>query len=124
MRIAAFAGNRIHRFDVVGAVAIQELVHHRDDVVFAHAGAQFLVHEVIGAIDHRGGAVEQVDLVGALDLARFQHDLLAVDDLEAGLLQFEHHRRFDDVDPDRHLLDAGFLEQAEDFLGVFLHQAE
>ena len=83
---------------------VEELVDLGDDVVLAHAGLELLVDEVIGAVDHRGGAVEQRDLVGRLDLARLQHGLLAVGDLEAGLLQFEHHRRLDDVDADRHLL--------------------
>ena len=80
--------------------------------------------QVIGAVDHRGGAVEQRDLVGRFDLARFQHGLLAVGDLQPGLLQFEHHRRLDDVDADRHLFEAGFLDQRRDLLGVALHQAE
>ena len=68
--------------------------------------------------------VKQRDLVDVLDLARLQHDLLAVLDLEAGLLQLEHHRRLDDVDADRHLVDAGFAQQRGDFLGVIFHQAE
>ena len=80
--------------------------------------------QVIGAVDHRGGAVEQRDLVGAFDLARFQHHLLAVRDLQPGLLQLEQHRRLDDVDADRHVGDAGFAEDRGDLLGVALHQAE
>ncbi len=58
MRIAALAGNRVHRFDVVGAVAIKEVIDHSDDVVLAHARPQFLVNEVIGAVNHRGGVVQ------------------------------------------------------------------
>ena len=86
---------------------VEELVDLGDDVVLAHAGLELLVDQMIGAVDHRGGAVEQRDLVADLDLARLQHDLLAVGDLEPGLLQFEHHRRLDDVDADRHVGDAG-----------------
>ena len=41
VRIAALAGDRVDRFDVVGAMAIQELVDHADDVVLAHAGRSF-----------------------------------------------------------------------------------
>ena len=104
MRVAALARDGVDRLDVVGAVAIEELVDLGDDVVLAHAGLELLVDQVIGAVDHGGGAVEQRDLVDALDLARLQHHLLAVGDLEAGLLQFEHHRRLDDVDADRHLV--------------------
>ena len=65
------------------AVAIKELVDLGDDVVLAHARLELLVDQVIGAIDHGGGAIEQRDLVDVLDLARLQHDLLAVGDLEA-----------------------------------------
>jgi hypothetical protein len=111
VRIAALAGDRVDRLDVVGAVAIEELVDLGDDVVLAHAGLQFLVDEVVGAVDHRGGAVQQRDLVGRLDLARLQHHLLAVLDLEPRLLQLEHHRRLDDIDADRHIGDAGLADQ-------------
>ena len=58
MRIAALAGDGVDRLDVVRAVAIQELVDHGDDVVLAHAGLELLVDEVIGAVDHGGGAVQ------------------------------------------------------------------
>ena len=80
--------------------------------------------EVIGAVHHRRGAIEQRDLVDALDLARLKHDLLPIGDLQARLLQLEHHRRLDDVDPDRHLVDAGFFQQRSNLLGMALHQAE
>jgi len=98
MRIAALAGDRVDRLDVVGPVAAQELGRHRDDVGLAHPGLELLADQVIGAVHHGGGAVEERDLVDALDLARLQHDLLAVDHLE-GLLQFEQHQRLDDVEP-------------------------
>ena len=66
MRIAALAGDRVDRLDVVGAVGVEELVDLGDDVVLAHARLELLVDQVIGAVDHRGGAVEQRDLVGAI----------------------------------------------------------
>ena len=72
----------------------------------------------------RGGAVQQRDLVGGLDLARLQHHLLAVGDLEAGLLQFEHHRRLDDVDADRHVDHSGLADQRGDLAGMLGHQSE
>ena len=87
-------------------------------------GRSFSLMRSIGAVDHRGGAVEQRDLVGRFDLARAEHDLLGVLDRQPGLLQFEHHRRLDDVDADRHLGDAGGLEDRRHLLGVMLHQAE
>jgi hypothetical protein len=105
-------------------VGIEELVDLGDDVVLPHARLELLVNEVIGAVDHGGGAVEQRDLVGRLDLARLQHDLLSVLHFQAGLLQFEHHRRLDDVDADRHVGDAGLLDQRGKLLRVALHQPE
>ncbi len=124
MRIAALAGDGVDRFHVVGAVGVEELVDLGDDVVLAHARLELLVDQMIGAVDHRRGAVQQRDLVGRFDLARFEHDLLAVLDGQAGLLQFEHHRRLDDVDADRHLGDAGLAQDRGHLLGVVLHQAE
>ena len=44
--------------------------------------------------------------------------------LQAGLLQFEHHRRLDDVDAERHVGDAMLLEDRSDLLGMALHQPE
>ena len=41
-----------------------------------------------------------------------------------GFLQFEHHRRLDQVDADRHVADAGLAQERSDLLGVPLHQAE
>ena len=124
MRIAALARDRVDRLDVVGAVRVEELVDLGDDVVFADARTEHFIDHVIGAIDHRGRAVEQRDLVGRLYLARAQHDLLAVLYLEPGLLEFEHHRRFDDVNADRHLGDPRGFENRGHFFGMTLHQAE
>ena len=68
---------------------------------------------------------KQRDLVDRLDLARLQHGLLAVGDLEARLLQLEQHRRLDDVDADRHLGDAGLLHAARRSRSACsLHQPE
>src|SRR6266480_883323 len=49
---------------------------------------------------------EQRDLVRALDLARVEHHLLAVADLEAQALQLEQERRLDQVDAEWHPGDA------------------
>ena len=65
VRVAALARNGVDGLDVVGAMVIEELVDLGDDVVLAHAGFQMLVDQVIGAVDDRGRAVEQRDLVGA-----------------------------------------------------------
>ena len=122
VRIAALARDGVDGLHVVGAVLIKKLIHVGDDVVLAHARLELLVDEVVGAVDHGGGTVEQRDLVDVLELARLQHDLLAVLDLEPGLLELEQHRRLDDVDADRHGVDAGLLDQRGDLLGVALHQ--
>ena len=77
-----------------------------------HARLQLLPDHVIDAVDHRGGLVEQHDLVDVLDLAGIEHHLLAVDDLHSRLLQFEEHRRLGEIDADRHVGDAGLPKQA------------
>ena len=123
VRIAALAGDGVDRLDVVGAHLVEHLVGLRDDVVLADARLQLLPDHVVGAVDHRGGLVEQDDLVDVLDLAGVEHDLLAVDDLHAGLLQLEEHRRLGEVDADRHVGDAGLLRSDHDLLGMALHQA-
>jgi hypothetical protein len=43
---------------------------------------------------------------------------------QPGLLQLEHHRRFDNVDADRHLGHARGLEYRRHLLGVMFHQPE
>jgi hypothetical protein len=47
--------------------------------------------------------------------ARGEHRLLAVAHLDAELLQFQHHRRLDDVDAERHVAHALGFEQRLDF---------
>ena len=124
VRIATLAGNRVDRLDVIGPVPVQEFVNLGDDVVLANARFELLVDQVVGAVHHGGGAVEQRDLIDVLELARLEHHLLAVFDLQPRFLQFEHHRRLDDVDADRHFVGAGLLDQRGDLLGVPLHQPE
>ncbi len=89
---------------------IEELVDLGDDVVFAHARPQHFIDDVVGTIDHCGRAIEKCDFVGRFDFTRAQHDLLAVFDLDPGLLELEHHWRLNDVDADRHFGDACRLE--------------
>jgi hypothetical protein len=68
--------------------------------------------------------VSKLDLVPVLDLARGQHDLLAVDDLDAFFLQRVEHRGFGVVHAHRHVGHARVLDQLRDHLGVFAHQPE
>jgi hypothetical protein len=119
MRVAALAGDRVDRLHVVRAHLVEQLVRQRDDVVFAHAGFQLLVDHVVDAIDHAGRLRQKLDLVPVLDLARAQHDLLAVDDLDAFFLQRVEHRGFGIVDAHRHVGHARVLDQLRDHLGVF-----
>ena len=124
VRVAALAGDGVDRLDVVRAEPVEHLVRLGDDVVLADARLQLLVDHVIGAVDHGRGLVQQHDLVDVLDLARVEHDLLAVDDLHAGLLQLEEHRRLGEVDADRHVGDAGVAQERHDLVRVALHQAD
>ena len=85
MGIAPLARNGVDGLHIVGAVGVEEFVDLGDNVVLANAGPKFLIDQVIGAVDHGGRAVEKRNLIGRLDLTGFQHDLLAVLHLEAGL---------------------------------------
>jgi len=62
----------------------------------AHRPVELLVR----GVDHHAGRVQQRDLVLRLDYARFLHQLLAIDDLDAGVLKREQHRGLDSVDAD------------------------
>jgi hypothetical protein len=72
----------------------------------------------------RGRLGQQLDFVPVLDLARCQHDLLAVNDVDAFFLQRVEHGGFGIVHAHRHVGHAGILDQLRDHLGVFAHQAE
>jgi hypothetical protein len=78
---------------------------------------------VICGVHHRGGLVEQHDLIDILDLACVEHDLLSVDDLETDALQLQPHARFNEVHPKRHVRDAGLDKQIFDLFRVTLHQS-
>ena len=70
---AALAGDRVDRLDAVRAHLVQALRRERDDLALLHAGLERFGDVLVNAVDHRGGHVEQRDLVDALDLARLQH---------------------------------------------------
>ena len=84
----------------------QELRDVRDELALADARLQLLGDQLVGAVDHRAGRVQQRDLVDRLDLAGVEHRLLAVADEDALVLERREHRRLDDVDADRHVGDA------------------
>ena len=58
MRVAALAGNRVDRLDVVGAELVEHLVGERHDISLAHPRLQLLPDHVIDAVDHRGRLVQ------------------------------------------------------------------
>ena len=95
-----------------------------DDLVLANAGLQILGDGLIAAIDDRRRHVEERDFVGALELARVEHDLLAVAQVEPDRLQLEHHGGLDDIDADRLIGDAMLGEDRFDLLGRLAHEAD
>src|SRR5215470_2926368 len=114
MRAAALARDRIDRLDAVRAHLVEALGGQADDLVFARAGLERLEDVLVDAVDHRGGHVEQGQLVLALEHPRLEHHLLAVAYLDARLLQREEERRLDQVDAERHPGDAfGFQDVAK-----------
>ena len=103
VRVAALAGDRVDRLDLVGAHLVEPLVRQRDDLVLPDAGLQRLDDVLVDAVDHRRGLVEQHDLVAGLDLARVEHQLLGVADVMPAACELEQHRRLDDVHAEGHV---------------------
>ena len=124
MRVAALARNGVDRLHIVRAPLVEELVGHGDNLVFAHARFQFLVDHVVDAIDHACGLRQQLDLVPILDLARREHDLLAIHHIQTSLFQGLEHGGFGIIHAHRHAFHARILNEARDVFGVFLHQAK
>ena len=125
VRPAARTGNRIDALDALGPQAEQAVVGDGDQLVLARAGPDGAGDIDIGGVDHGGGELEQLDLVGGLDLARVEHRLLSVDDLDAFGLQRAQHRQLHEVDADRLVLDAVMDESLLDLLGeIGLHAEE
>ncbi len=95
-----------------------------DDIGLAHAGFEHLEHVLIHPVDHRRRLVEQCDLVDILDLACVEQHLLRIANFQADLFKLVQHRRFDNVDAERHFVDAVFDQQRLDLLGSGLHQSD
>ena len=114
MWAAPFAGDRVDRFDVLGAHLVEPLVGEGDDVRLADAWLQCFEDVLVDAVDHRRCLRQQDDLVVALDLASSQHHLLSVAYLDAGAGQLEEHLRLGHVDTERHAGDALVLEDGPD----------
>ncbi len=98
VRRAPFAGDGVDALDVLAAEVVEGLADHADALVLLHPGPQELVQVLVGGVDHRAGLGQQGDLVGCLDAARLEEDLLAVDDGESFRLQRGQDGHLDDVD--------------------------
>ncbi len=117
VRAAAFARNRVHAFDVFRAHVVQNFAREADRFVFLDARPQKSIQLFVRRIHHAGGHVEQYEFVLRLDHADVGHQLLAVDDCDAELLQSEENGRLDDVDAD------GLVREAAHFkLDLDLHR--
>ena len=101
VRRAALARDGVDALDVLAAEVVEHLADQADALVLPHARAQERVELVVGRVDHRAGLGEQRDLVGGLDPAGLEEDLLPVDDVDALGLQRRQDRHLDEVDARR-----------------------
>ncbi len=116
VRAAALAGDRVDRLDAIRAHLIQALGGERHDLAFLDAGLQRRGDVHVNTIDHGAGGIEQRDLVVALHLARAEHHLLAVANIESLLLEREEHAGLAQVQAERHLRDTLLDEDVLDLL--------
>ncbi len=123
VRRAAFAGDRVDPLDVLAAEVVEHLADQADALVLPHARAQEPVQRLVGRVDHRARLGQQRDLVGRLDPAGLQEDLLAVDHLDAGRAQRAQDRHLDDVDADRLAGQAVLGQLGRDLAGDLLGDA-
>ena len=114
MWAAPLAGDRVDRFDVLGAHLVEPLVGEGDDVRLADSWLQCFEDVLVDAVDHRRCLREQDDLVLALDLASSQHHLLSVAYIDAGAGQLEEHLGLGHVDAERHAGHSLVLENVPD----------
>src|SRR4051812_22736978 len=106
MRAAPLARDCVDVVDVLGAEIEQVVRDVCDELALANAWLQLLRQQLVRAVDHRAGDVQQRDLVLRLDLAGIEHDLLAVSDGDPLVGECRRHRRLDDVHADGHVGDA------------------
>ena len=123
VRRAALAGDRVDALDVLAAEVVEHLADQADALVLAHARAQERVQLLVRRVDHRAGLGEQRDLVGGLDPAGLEEDLLAVDDVEALGLQRGQDRHLDQVDADRLVGQPVLAQHGGDLAGDLLGDA-
>ena len=92
----------------------------RNDLALFDAGLQRRGDVLVNAVHHARCDVEQRDFVVVLDFAGVEHHLLAVAHLNAFFLQREKHRRFANVEAERHVRHAFLLEDFFDLFGGLL----
>jgi hypothetical protein len=114
---APLAGDRVDVVDVLGPEVEQEVRHVGDELALADARLELLGDQLVGAVHHRAGRVEQHDLVDRLDLAGVEHHLLGVEHRDPLGLERRNHRRLGDVDAERHVEHALGLQDLADLAG-------
>src|SRR5579863_3957142 len=116
MGIAALSGYCIDRFDIFRAEIVEDFADQANGFVFAQTRFHGPIEFVVGGVDHHRRSVEQRYFILRLDDARFRHQGLAVNNLDALFLQRKQYWQFDDVDPDRLFVQAAFFEFDANFL--------
>src|SRR3984893_1745239 len=79
MRIAAFAGNGIHSFNIFRTQIVENFADQTHGFVLAHPGFHGSVQLIVGSVDHHGRSVEQLNLILGFNNACVGHELLSVD---------------------------------------------
>src|ERR1700722_7575648 len=87
VRVAALAGDCVHRFYVFGTEIGENFADEADSFIFAQAGLHGAIEFVIGGVDHHGRSVEQRNFILRLNDASFRHQRLTVDYGDAFTLQ-------------------------------------
>ena len=123
MRVAAIAGDRVDRLDLLGAELEEQLHGPRHDLVLAHARAQHAVDLVVDRVDDRGRMLEQRDLLRCLDRAGPHHHGLGVGRLDALALQRVERLHVGQVDPQRLAGEPAVGELAVDASGERIRHA-
>ncbi len=123
MRVAPVARDGVDSLHLIGAEFVEPLVREGDDLVLADTRFEHIDDVLVDPVDHRGGLVEQHDLVDRLDLARVEHQLLRIHYRQPLALHLEEEGRLDDVDSHGQIGDAGLDEEGLDLADCGLHES-
>jgi hypothetical protein len=116
VRVAAVAGHRVDRLDLLRAKLEEQPLGIGHDLVLADAGAQRAVDLVVDGVDDSRRVVEQRDLVDGLDAARAEHHARAVGDVDARALQCLEGDHVRDVAAERLAFEAVLAQLVRDAL--------